>query len=289
MKKIAFLTSKDLTGYITDEESLKDQFKSHEDFQIDYVVWNDEHVDWKVYDLAVIRTTWDYTNQLNSFLRTLKKIETSGVKLLNAFKVVEWNIKKSYLKELALNGVSVIESVFLEDGLSDSLKRINLWNCEKFVVKPIVGAGADKIKVFKKKELQEWFESQNEKTSIDFFIQPFMPEVFEGETSYFFFNGEFKYAVTKTPKSGDFRVQEEFGGSINPHCPSEYELGFAKKVISSLPFEKDLLYTRVDALNMSDAKNWKLMEVELIEPSMYFSRVKNSAKLFKAAILEHKF
>lgn len=289
MKKIALLTSKNLEGYVVDEDCFVEEFKSSNEAKVEYRVWNDPAVNWSEYDLVVIRTTWDYAYQPTEFLKTLKKIESSCATLLNESKVVEWNIEKSYLKKLEQKGVSVIKSLFFLEEVEDFHEKLNEWGCEKFVLKPVVGAGSDKIKVFNIHELLEWFQKSKKENLSKYFVQPFLSEVFDGETSYFFFNGEFKYAVKKTPKSGEFRVQEEFGGLIQQHTPHSEELEHAKKVLSALPFEKAPLYARVDALSTQNSKTWKLMELELIEPSMFFRVVQNSVKLFKESLLSHSF
>ncbi|MEM7517795.1 MAG: hypothetical protein AAF368_12845 [Planctomycetota bacterium] len=118
-----------------------------------------------------------------------------------------------------------------------------------------------------------------------YLAQPFMPSVLEeGEYSLFFFGGEYSHTVLKTPASGDFRVQEEHGGLIRGVEPEPGQVEAAGRVLDAV--EHDLLYARVDlvrdAAAMADER-WRLMEIELIEPSLYFPYAEGSAERFARA------
>jgi len=266
MKKYVFLTCDDLSEFVVDDDYA---FKAFEKLMpnstYDVVSWSSKNIDWSIYDFAVIRTTWDYTKNIEVFLEALKKNEKAGCKILNPCSVVEWNAKKTYLQDLESKGVEIIKSIFLDSEDEKSLKeKLESFECEKFVIKPVVGASADQIKILKLSEVGE--HVKNLKNPSEWFIQPFIEEVLKGEISYFFFGGEYSHAVKKVPKVGDFRVQEEHGGEITSYNASSKEIGNAKNIVDSL--EEKLLYARVDVLKTMTGD--KLIELELIEPSLYF-------------------
>ncbi|HSO26428.1 MAG TPA: hypothetical protein VLS48_00030, partial [Anaerolineales bacterium] len=98
--------------------------------------------------------------------------------------------------------------------------------------------------------------------------QPFMPHILlEGEFSLFFFGGRFSHAAVKTPASGDFRVQEEYGGQTRRANPPPAALDLARQVVAQIA--PPPLYARVDLVRDSQGK-FALMELELIEPALYF-------------------
>ncbi|MGY8690993.1 MAG: hypothetical protein ACKVHP_25045 [Verrucomicrobiales bacterium] len=100
-------------------------------------------------------------------------------------------------------------------------------------------------------------------------LQPFIPDVIAtGEHSLFYFGGQFSHCVLKTPTTGDFRVQEEHGGLIETAVPAKDLLAAGQRVIDAIG--TSLLYARVDLVRMPDGAP-ALMEVELIEPSLYFN------------------
>lgn len=96
--------------------------------------------------------------------------------------------------------------------------------------------------------------------------QPFLPQISEGEISLIYFNKQFSHALLKVPKAGEFRVQEEFGGAIIPMKPDEKLLATGNKIIAAV--SDDLLYARVDLVPFDN--HYALMELELIEPALYF-------------------
>jgi len=266
MKKYVFLTCDDLTEFVVDDEiAFKEFEKQMGDSTYEVKSWSDQTVDWSKYDYAIIRTTWDYTKNLELFLSILKKIEDSGCELLNPHKIIQWNAHKKYLKDLEEKGVKIIPSIYFEDETRSTLKnRLKMVQAEKYVLKPTVGASADKIEVIASEDVLERFEGIDKPE--DWFLQPFIQEVFNGEISYFYFGGEYSHAVKKVPKDGDFRVQEEHGGLISLHKPDESEEQIARNVLNSI--DEKLLYARVDMLHTGEG--YKLIELELIEPSLYF-------------------
>jgi glutathione synthase/RimK-type ligase-like ATP-grasp enzyme len=133
-------------------------------------------------------------------------------------------------------------------------------------VKPVVGGGA-KNTFFLPEEQAQGYKKEIEALLKQeaYLVQPFMPEVQQGEWSLIFFNGQYSHAVRKVPKSGDFRVQHYFGGAIIPADPPAAILAAARQLVEQ--FAPGCLYARVDGLESQDM--FRLMELELIEPLLY--------------------
>lgn len=265
--RIAFLSCKDLDGFVVDDHHLKVELEKRGDI-VEEVAW-DSDTDWSKFDLVLIRTTWDYSTKLSEFLDALERIEASGAKLLNPLKLVSWNAKKSYLKELQDNEIPTIPTVFhrgiTKGFLNDAFE---VFSSETLIVKPLVGAGSARTFVVTTDiETDELTQIQEEIGDDDVMVQPFIREITsEGEISLHYFNGELSHTIRKTPKEGDFRVQEEFGGLIELITPPAGTPDIAKLALKSL--EETPLYARVDLV--TDGKKWMLIELELIEPALYF-------------------
>ena len=275
MKKICFLTCKDLHGYVVDDQLAIDYIQSNHDYQVTSVPW-DEDYEWKNFNLILIRTTWDYVQRIGEFLPKLEYIATQ-TKLLNSVEVVKWNYHKRYLKDLEKRGVKIVPThVFQFPSLITPPPE---WECDKFILKPAVSATAYKTIIVKRKDL-----NNPEVTSIlypgDWLLQPFMDNINQGEISLCFYNKTFSHSVLKVPKSGDFRVQEEHGGDIKSYTPDESLLNIGQKIVSAIPF--DHLYARVDLVKYKN--DFVLMELELIEPSLYFRTNSQSVVHFKRAL-----
>lgn len=280
LMKIAFLSCNDLDGFVVDDHHLQTAFEARGD-TVEVVSWNDDR-QWSLYDVVLIRTTWDYSSNLHTFLETLKKISVSGAKLLNSYDLVEWNARKSYLKELQEKEIPTIPTLFhkgvTKGFLSDAFE---VFQSETLVVKPLIGAGSARTFVVTKNfETDELTTIQDEIGGDDVMVQPFISDITtQGEVSLHFFNGELSHTIRKTPKEGDFRVQEEFGGLIELIEPPATTVDLAKKTLECL--SEVPLYARVDLVTSNN--EWMLIELELIEPALYFRMDQESPKRFLKA------
>jgi glutathione synthase/RimK-type ligase-like ATP-grasp enzyme len=199
---------------------------------------------------------------------------------MNPAPIVEWNFHKGYLKDLEKKGVAIVPTVFFKE--TDSISLPGNWNYQRFIIKPAISANAYKTVIISQDELLSG-AYKNHLAPGDWLLQPFMEEIKQGEVSLHFFNKTFSHGITKTPKAGDFRVQEEHGGLIQNYTPSAELLATAQNVLTQIPSK--LLYARVDLVFWQG--HWVLMEVELIEPALYFRMDPQSVVNYKRAIDEH--
>lgn len=274
--RCAFLTSKELPNLIA-EELVAVALLRHKNMIVDFVVWNDK-VDWNVYDCAVIRTTWDYYLHSQEFLDVLQKIHDSRCRLFNSVEIVKWNTDKRYLLELEQKRVTVIPTAIVQDVRKENWREYaTKWKTQKLVVKPVISAGAYHTYVIDVENVP-----QIPVIEVPYMVQPFLPNVVaEGEWSFMFFGGKYSHAVIKRPKQNDFRVQEEHGGSTEAIDAQEGDLQEAQKVIAAIPKQ---LYARVDMIRYRGKLH--LIELELIEPQLFFANCSQSAELFVQAFCE---
>ena len=275
MKKICLLSCQSLDGYIVDDELLVRELEQSGEYTVTTIPWDNE-ADWSVFDLVIIRTTWDYAQRPKEFLKKITEI-SSQARLCNSPNVVEWNIHKGYLNELALKGAKLVPThMFKFPGPIDVPHD---WQHEKLIIKPAISAGSFKTMIVTREELKKE-TLLAELFAGDWMLQPFLEEIKKGEISLHFFDKKFSHGIIKIPKEGDFRVQEEFGGNIKPFAPDAELLKLGQDIVNLIPFE--LLYARVDMLAYQG--NYLLMELELIEPALYFSTNSQAVKNFKVAL-----
>ncbi len=272
---IAILQIDDFGDQVSDDHLLVEELQllGHTVCAID---WRAD-INWSDFDLALIRGTWDYHLHLDEFIMKMSEISASTI-LLNPLSIIEWNSNKKYLSELERNGVSIVPTIFHE--LLDESKLNQAFidlDSEKIIVKPQVSANSlDTIITRKgdKKALQTF----NNRPCM---IQPFIDSINTiGEYSVYFFEGEYSHAIIKKPASGDFRVQEDFGGTQEEIDVDEKLMIHSKQAVKDLP--KDVFYARVDSV--LHGNEYQLMELELIEPGMYFRYCNGSAKRFAKCI-----
>lgn len=247
-------------------------------------VWDDPAVDWKRFDAAVIRSTWDYHLSQAAFAAWLSRLEALGVALWNPSPVIRANADKSYLRELEAAGVLTPPTAWImKESRADLESLLESRGWDEAVVKPVISAGA--YRTHRVKRGREGGQAALDEVLAHSaaMVQPFLPEIAEeGEWSFVFLGGEFSHAVLKTPARGDFRVQEEHGGKTVRREPSPALLAQARDALIAGP--RPCLYARVDGVRRGG--DLLVIELELIEPSLYLSHAPGSAKKFAEAIKE---
>lgn len=286
MGRCAFLTTHNLEDFFIYDDLVK-PYLAKLGWTVDDVCWRDQTVDYSQYDVVVVRSTWDYQAFAEQFMHTLSRIEASGALLENPFKLMEWNVSKSYLKDLAGKGVAILPTLWLSSFDSAAIQgAYSHFDASEIIIKPLVSANADftyrlNIDVFRSKEQVIKAELENREIMIQAFEKTILDK---GEFSLFYFDGEYSHAINKMPADGDFRVQEEHGGQLQSIQPSAAMFSLAQQTLSALPDKA--LYARIDMLDTD--KGLAIIEVELIEPSLYFNMDEGSAKRFAEAISKRK-
>lgn len=282
MKHVAFLSMSDLGDFFVYDDLLIPFFEKA-GWQVTSVPWRDT-TDWDQFDAVIVRSPWDYQQSPEAFLQCLRGIEASRAYLDNPLPLMEWNLHKTYLKDMEAKGVITLPTRW-ETGynLATVTEAFSEFSTDTLIVKPVLSANADDTFRLSREEahrretaLQTLYRDRK------IMIQPFVEEVLtEGEYSLFYFDGQYSHAILKTPKSGDFRVQEEHGGALQPVIPDATMLQACTRALEAMP--TDSLYARVDLISYQNA--WAIMELELIEPSLYFNLDSASQPRFVDAFL----
>ncbi|MEO5907019.1 MAG: hypothetical protein ABIQ11_09845 [Saprospiraceae bacterium] len=233
------------------------------------IVWSDTFVNWNKFDLAIIRSTWDYIDRRDEFLQALAKIENSACKLLNPLDAVRWNSEKSYLFDLEKWHIPVVPTYRASHTALTGVQNIfteNHWDAAIF--KPTIGGGALDVYKVDLSELQDRYHDIHVRhPHHDYLVQPFIDSIVkEGEFAYVYIKGQFCYALHKKAAQGDYRVQGIYGGTIEIFQPSADDLQQVDAMIKNIPFE--LLFARMDVIRLEN--KLVVMEIELIEPILNF-------------------
>jgi len=281
--RIAYLSMSDLTGFFA-YDHLSFPALAELGWEGSLVPWDRANGDWSRYAAVVIRSTWDYQKRAQEFLEVLAAIERSGTLLLNSLAIVRWNIDKQYLRDLEQRGVRIVPTEWLPNlpTAADLLPLFERFQTGELVVKPTVGANADDTFRLRPDRAESWDEAAQIFGDKPLLVQPFLQSIVdEGEYSLFYFDGKFSHAVLKRPASGDFRVQEEHGGEIAATVPTSELLQAGQRAMAALP--ERVLYGRVDLVRLPDGA-WGVIEIELIEPSLYFPYDSGSIERFAVAL-----
>lgn len=241
------------------------------------VAW-DKNFNPASFSFAIFRTTWNYFDEINNFMHFLGTCKNS-ISLINSLDLVLWNLDKRYLLSLKSKGINIPETHIVDKNCETNLlKIVNNYGWKDIVIKPCVSAAAWNTHYIKHGDLDKSMDLFSDLSNrCDMMVQSFQKNIIsKGEVSLMIIGGIFSHAVLKKAKDGDFRVQDDFGGTVSVYFPGKSEIEFALNVIEKLP-EKPA-YARVDII-VDNYGNTALSELELIEPEMWFRLRPDSAKI----------
>ena len=292
--QIALVTAREARGLDEDMPPLRAALQAA-GARSEIVDWDNGTVDWGAFDLALLRSTWDYTDRLQEFLVWVDATSRRTT-LLNPPSVIRWNTDKHYLAELARATVPVVPSTFIEPGESATQALHNFLSghgdSPEFVVKPSVGAGSRDTERHLRERVEPALAQAGRLLDAgrSVLLQPYLDSVDrDGETALIYTAGQFSHAVRKGPLlppglAGSPAVGLFAPEKITPRTPGVDELRVAERVLAALPFAAPL-YARIDLIRDA-AGAPTLLELELTEPSLFFAYAPGAAERFASAILE---
>lgn len=235
------------------------------------VSWSRADVPWGSFAAAVLRTPWDYFERIGEFLAWLARVEAC-TRLVNPAALVRWNVDKHYLRDLEARGVHTVPTLFVERG--DDLTLAGLLHARglpEAVIKPAVsGAARHTYRVHAGNvEAHEpvWAERLRHEAML---LQPLQQSVLEhGEVTVVVIDGHATHALRKRAKPGDFRVQDDHGGTVHPYAASAEELALAERAMAAC--DPRPVYGRVDMVQDNDGR-LAVMELEVVEPELWLRR-----------------
>ncbi|MCH9685252.1 MAG: hypothetical protein K0V04_27700 [Deltaproteobacteria bacterium] len=241
------------------------------------VAWSRPDVDWSRYDAAVFRTTWDYFDRFEEFSTWLDRVHTQTL-LLNEPALIRWNADKHYLADLERAGIHTVPTVFVPRGTTSTLAQLlETHGFDAAVLKPVVsGAARHTYRVDRSSAAEHEAQLAELLTAEAMMLQPFQRYIVErGEITVVVIDGKTTHALRKVAKAGDFRVQDDHGGTIEAHDPTVEEVEFAERAMAAC--KPHPLYGRVDMIRDNDGA-LAVMEVELVEPELWFRRCPAAAE-----------
>ena len=251
------------------EDRLVMQALERQGFKVARKSWADPDFDWADTHAAIFRTTWDYFNRFAEWQQWLEHVSQKTM-LINPIEMARWNMDKHYLGELAQRGINIPETRYIEPGEKTDLATLHeTTGWTDTILKPCIAGSARHTYRLHKDKLsahEDLFQQLITKEAM--MLQPFQVNVVsQGEISIMLMGGTYTHAVIKNAKPGDFRVQDDFGGTVALYEPNAEEIAFAQQVVeacNSLP-----AYARVDIIRDNDGA-LALIELELIEPELWF-------------------
>jgi len=284
-RRVALVTCADLPAADEDSRLVIAPLAAH-GVRVEPAVWDDPAADWAAFDLAVVRSCWDYVPRRREFLTWADGVPN----LANPARVLWWNTEKRYLLDLQEAGVPILPTDWVNPG--------EWWEAPdegEWVIKPSVSLSSMDTGRYRLADAAERrlavehvrrLQAQNRLVM----VQPYQPSVEdEGETSLIYFGQTFSHAVRKAPvlhgpDPGTAHRYDVPGEDPRPRTPSETQLAVARAALAAVPAGwEQLLFARVDLIAGADGRPI-LMELELTEPSLFLAVAPGAADRFAVAI-----
>ena len=300
MTHVALVTSREALALDEDMEPLASAL-AQRGARVSRPRWDDADVDWSQFDLALLRSTWDYVERIDEFLEWVERCALQ-TRLANPPGIVRWNTDKHYLADLARAGVPVVPTRFVEasgDAAAelaaflaagtDALSVGRPVGFAEFVVKPSVGAGSRDTTRYRREDASRALAHLRRLLAAgrSAMLQPYLGHVDEhGETAVIYLGGRYSHAIRKAPLlrldgppvTGLFAPER-----IEAREPAAAERELAAAVFEAIPFAAPL-YARIDLIP-DQAGTPVVLELELTEPSLFFAHAPGSAARLAAAIV----
>ncbi len=247
------------------------------------VSWSRASVQWEGFAAVVLRTPWDYFERFAEFMGWLDHV-AARTQLLNPPALVRWNVDKHYLRDLEARGVHTVPTVFVERGREASLAQLlHAHGLGEAVFKPAVSGAARhtyRVTPSSAGALEPvWAERLQHEAML---LQPLQRSVLDrGEVTVVVIDGQATHALCKRAKPGDFRVQDDHGGTLHDHVPTADELDLAERAMAAC--DPAPIYGRVDMVRGDDGRP-AVMELEVVEPELWLRREPAAAERLAAAI-----
>lgn len=245
--------------------------------------WSDPGFDWNSTKSIIFRTTWDYFDRYDDFSKWLKGVSKKTT-LLNSANIINWNIDKHYLIDLKAKDVPVCETHFIKQGTATTLTKLHQqlgW--QKTVLKPCISGAARHTYKLDSSTLEQHETVFQELIANEaMMLQPFQENILtKGEYSFIVINGIYTHSVLKIAKPGDFRVQDDFGGTVHNHIATKEQITFAENAVKACIEQP--IYARVDVI-IDNSNKLAISEIELIEPELWFRNNNDAATLLAKAV-----
>ncbi len=266
ISKLAWVSAREARG-LDDDEAIALKVLRESGVHVDVIEWDEPSADWAAYDRVAIRSTWDYVDRIAEFGPWIDRV-AAQTELVNPPAMLRWSMDKRYLAELEASGIPITSTDFVAPGEQP------VFPSGKFVVKPAIGAGSREAASYSndQHEFAAAHVARLHAAGIVVLVQPFVNSVAtDGEWPMLFFNGEYSHCASKRVNLPHAELVEDFFAAEDNtfHTASADQIAVAQAAVDFVAEKFGTpMYARVDLVR-GDGGEYRVMEVELVEPSLF--------------------
>ena len=247
---------------------------------VEPLAWN-SGADLSGFDLVLPLVAWGYHKRVGDWHAWLDHAEQARLPVANPVPLLRWNSDKAYLAELGAAGVPTVPSLTIERLDERSLAQARAAFGDDLVVKPLVSASA-----YGTHRLGAADPVPEAVRGWRMLAQPWLAAITScGEWSLIYFDGAFSHAVAKVPRVGEFRVQPEHGGIITRCEPPPGAAEALARGRARRGARRRSTYARGRHRPRQRSGVLRIMELELIEPSLFLEHAPDGGAAFAAAVM----
>lgn len=282
MTRIALATSQQLPDLWAGDRLFLDELRRR-GFTASPLVWDDPLSQWDHWDVVVIRSCWDYHLKVDRFSAWLDLVAGHRRIVINPPALVRWNLHKGYLLDVAKAGGRIPPTTVVPRGAHGTLRdHLQREGWREAVIKPAISSTGHSTRLVRGEptDADERAFAETLATG-DLLAQAYVPEVRDrGEWSFVFFDGRYSHAALKRAAPGEFRVHIEWGGTVEDDPPPAALVEEAQVLMDAL--DLGATYARVDGTEVDG--HLVVMELEVIEPELFFDRHPHAAARLADAV-----
>jgi glutathione synthase/RimK-type ligase-like ATP-grasp enzyme len=277
--RLAFITTDRLLPYQQSATEPRfthdDQLLAHElhrrGHRVQPLVWHTAtREEIQRFDALLMRSPWDYMAHREAFFAFLDELEASGVLCRNPVPLLRSNLDKRYLLHLHQQGYCVPPTLVIEapEPVPTLAYLMAQHQWPEIVIKPVVsGAAYNTFRITQEEAPAFQAQWQALVAAQPMLVQPFVRGVLaQGEWSVVYFRGAFSHAVLKRARPGDFRVQDDHGGTVHLEQLPDAVRTACDALAHTVA---EAAYARLDGI-LDPTNGFQLMELELVEPELFF-------------------
>lgn len=237
----------------------------------------------KPFDVVILKSIWGYHLRYQTFLKQISILRKNGIKLINNYDFIFWNIDKyKYLHEL--KNINIVPTKLLN---FKHIKRISeirnillqiskTLNTNILVIKPRISeSGYLTFKYDVTMDTRSVITFLKQNKELDFIAQPYRSGVLTGEVSVVMINGTPLYGIKRFP--GIFSEKFDPVYIRFTSLPAVIKKGV--DILKTVLLERFGVLPnicRADFLKFNNG--YEILEVELIDPDLFFRYIPYSMR-----------
>lgn len=248
----------------------------------------------KPFDVVFLKSIWGYHIDYQEFLKQISILKKKNIKLINDYNFIFWNIDKcKYLEEI--KNINIIPTILLQIKDAETtfeIKKVisqtsKTFDTDILVIKPCISESGYLTFIYDiNKENKLVISALKKNKHLNFIAQPYRPSISEGEISIIIINGILLYGIKRFPGIFMDKIDPTYIKLASiPNAIKKELISLKKFFLKKFGVLPNIC--RVDFIKFGGV--YEILEVELIDPDLFFRYIPENIKKKIISILCKSF